>query len=291
MSDNFTPQDEFDEAKFNKKFIRTSDLIYILEEMHSKLNGQICLRERLENKQYLVPTNQGRLVWIADRFVDIDFEKLKERIPYMKDDDRIMVVEDETHGGQTSIFKLYNTESIPNVIYLGAENANLYPTTAAVRQYVADAVGSAEIEFMKYITSHVEMIEKLVSVVKQQQSDIKTLNDNLVAYATKVQELSQQIEDVNTKTNERIDSLVKSFDSRNVEVDTNLNELSDSLDLINKDTNKRIDSLKKLAQETDDSVKAVDSKADTIDGKVTALDNKVDESYKALDDKINSLHP
>lgn len=284
MNDNFYPQDEFDESKFNKKIVRVSDLTYVLEEVHSKLNNQISQKERLENKQYLIPTNQGRLVWIADRFVDIDFEKLKERIPYMKDDDRLMVIEDETHGGQTSIFKLYNTDSIPNVIYLGAEDPNRYATTSAVRQYVSDAIGHSELEFMSYINSHIEIIEKILDVLKQNKTDIATLSNNISICSDSIKTLSDKVDSNHEEITRHIADLDSRISVRETEVDLKFGEINETVEANNRDTNKRINSLKTSVQELSEQI-------ENIQQSVSDLGNRINESYTELDNKIKGYHP
>ena len=116
------------------KHVRGTDLEYILSDMYNKLCTYMATKQPIEDKWHRIDTND-RLMYIADRFVDIDFEELAQ-IPGLKNHDLLLVIKDETRDDMSSLYSIYNVGSVPNVRYLCTTNAEAYPTVNAVQQFV-----------------------------------------------------------------------------------------------------------------------------------------------------------
>lgn len=156
------------------KLIYANDLVYILEDVVGKMRYQISQLQPVTDRARRIQLT-GKIIWIVDRFVDIDFEALKN-IPYIEDGDQLLVLADETHDDTSSIYRIYNTDSVPNVKYVGYAEPDRYPTVTAVEQYV------------NYITSTIYGdLEKKIKEANSIISSIQQTVDDLKAKVEKLE--------------------------------------------------------------------------------------------------------
>ncbi len=166
------------------KIVRGNDLVYMMQDFFAKINERIIKLQSMAERRFRM-VNNGRVVVVADRYVDIDCEALS-RIPYIRDNDRIIVMADETHAGQSSVYKIYNTASVPNVKYLGYAEPEAYPTVAAVEHYVSTVTAKMEHE-----------LEQKIQVIRNEFDQSKTESDTkLDLLKTAVEELMERVENL-----------------------------------------------------------------------------------------------
>lgn len=237
--------------------IYPDDLIDILGDVYSKLNNRIETKENITNKRSSI-TSDGRLLWIFDRFVDIDFDRLKD-LWYIKDTDRLIVLADETHDGQCSEYYVYNTENVPNVRYVGAVEPELYPTIPAVQMFVNRLVA--------------EEVDKLQARINVQNETISKLSGN-------VQTLIGLVETLTDKLNEEIIRATRAEkeipEAINATVET---KITSAIEL---EATRANESLLGVENKVDDEI----SRAKEAE---SGLDTKMDELYLAHDTRIAAL--
>lgn len=181
MNQSFNPMNPPAEGRIPAEQIQVygADLVAIMGQYNAEIQTMISGREASENKVGIIQKT-GKLVWIVNRFVDIDFEKLKDVVPGLADGDHLMVLQDETHGEQCSVYKIYNTESIPNVRYLGFGNATLFPTVPAVEQFVNNQLAQSEKainDLLDDIQAKQEEMDQKIQELTKQANDLTTLCD------------------------------------------------------------------------------------------------------------------
>jgi hypothetical protein len=134
-----------------EKIIRGDDIVFMLQDFWKKIHDKFAGFQLLSQRKHRMSDN-GRIIAVMDRYVDIDPEALA-RIPWHKENDHLIVMVDETHAGESSVYRIYNTSSIPNVKYIGFAEPEAYPTVTAVEHYVSKAVAAAEYNLMQEIKS------------------------------------------------------------------------------------------------------------------------------------------
>ena len=212
-----------DITQLERKIVHANDLAYICHDIYNKLNNKLVRMQLLDDKRSRIQ-NTGRLVWIVDRFVDIDFSTLKDAIPYVKDGDHLMVIQDETREGQCSIYSIYNTESVPNVRYLGYGEPNLYPSTSAVEQYVANAVAMSEYNMMEIINDNkTEMMKSIDSLIAENvdlREKITTLTEQLNHLTTVVNQMWEEYTSNKQSVADSISTISEKVDANTASIST-----------------------------------------------------------------------
>lgn len=280
--------------------MKGKDFVNMMTEIYQMLQGQISSRESLENKRGRIQLT-GKLVWIVDRFVDIDFEGLK-KIPYLKDGDHLMVLQDETHAGQCSIYKIYNTESVPNVRYLGYGEPDLYPSIPAVEQFVNHTISTE---------------------INRIQSDLDNANEAIASYQSKLESMEATIADMTQKITE-MEKKISDGEAKFTEVDQKLadgeswitqlagkmqdgekeiSSLKESDTMILSqiaETNKKVltneetlastnSSLSGFREEQTSKNAALDYEVDKLTTNITAETTRATEAEKSLSDRVTTL--
>ena len=185
----------------DNKVVRSDDLVYVCHDIFNKLNNRIMVMQPIEDKRSRIQ-NTGRLVWIADRFVDIDFSTLKNAIPYVKDGDHLMIIRDETHDGQCSIYSIYNTESVPNIRYLGYGEPATYPSCSAVEQHVAHSVAMTDLNIRNAMEDLTQSFDAKIESLSDENARLKATVENLtnlvISLESKIRDVDARVESVHT---------------------------------------------------------------------------------------------
>lgn len=157
-----------------EKIVYAADLVVMLKDMWIKINGLFNKTQSLSDRRFRIFDN-GRIVAVMDRYVDIDCEALG-KIPWLREDDRLIVMADETHSGEKSVYKIYNVGSIPNVKYLGFAEPDTYPTVTAVEQYVSKAVAQSEHRLEKKFADMMGSFENVHARMDGLEAKLKSKN-------------------------------------------------------------------------------------------------------------------
>lgn len=158
-------------TELKTKPVYADDLVYILEDVVGKIRYQISQMQPLTDRARRIQLT-GKIIWIVDRFVDIDFEALKN-IPYLEDGDQLLVLADETHDDTSSIYRIYNTDSVPNVKYVGYAEPDQYPTVTAVEQYVNYITSTIQGDLEKKLKEANESISSLQQTVDELKAKVE----------------------------------------------------------------------------------------------------------------------
>lgn len=259
------------------KIIHAGDMTYICHDIYHKLNNRICELQPYEDKRARIQ-NTGRLVWIADRFVDIDFSKLKDAIPYVVDGDRLMIIRDETRNDQCTVYSIYNTDSVPNIKYLGYEDPNTYPSCTAVQQYVANAVAMAERGLVSAIndirSDNTIKIENLTKESNDLKNVVDSMNQMISNITEAIEKIQENISSIEEKIQKNIDDVKHAIDA----IDTNTASIAAMGDTINDNTSS-------IANEVSRATQA----ETTINSNISAQSLRIDKCESDIEE-IKSKH-
>jgi len=130
-------------ATYKNEITTSEGLVYILNQLYNETISNNDKKEDSSNKAYIID-NIGRVILAYNLYTDFVPAQVKE-LGYAKDGDLVLIKDDALNDHLSSVYRLSDVASYPNLVFVRTFNYEEYASVGAVLQIVGNVTAVHEL--------------------------------------------------------------------------------------------------------------------------------------------------